>query len=264
MVRVPGGKGSDGPVSVRSSFGSYRSALTDRPFLAFVTVASLCYAALTLMSASVVLFMRDELAFSPRAVMLVMAVGALCILFTIRYWGNMADRAGSAAAMLLSMFGHSAAAALCLFLAPAGDWAGPLLVVVIALTSLFAAAFNMAANRALLGYMSAAGRIPYTNVWQVTASFAVGVTPIAAGVMIDHWGLTGFRACFAASLILGLLFGATCRWIVKEPTELERREFIPAAASVESLEGNIIDFATRRREETEGPAPLDRTIRPAQ
>jgi hypothetical protein len=216
MVRVPGGRGVTGPVSVQSSFAAYRIALSDRPFLWFVVVATLCFSSLTWLSAALVLYMRDALGYSPRAIMFLTAAGGAGILVTIRQWGRFADYSGSGRAMLLSLAGHSASALAFLVLVPGAWWTQWILPPAVILAGVFAAAFTMAAHRAMLNFVRSPGRVAYTNLWTVGTSLALGVTPILAGFCIEHWNLWGYRTCFLACAIGGVCGAVASQFAVQD------------------------------------------------
>lgn len=219
MALIPGGGAVAEPVAKQEGFAAYGKAFRDRPFMAFVSTASLGYASLTLLlGSSVVLYMRDALEFDASVIMAVTAAGSLSIFLTISAWGRFADYAGSAAAMFWSMLGHGACGVLCLFLTPGGEWSGVLLWAVFALASVFSAAYNVAANRAMLGYIPREHRVVYTNIWSILASLAIAVTPICAGYVIDHVR-SGFAICFITTAVLAVMTGALCRRFVNEPAK---------------------------------------------
>lgn len=221
MVRVPGGRGMSEPVSVQSSYAAYRIALSDRPFLWFVIVATLGYSCLTWLSAALVLYMRDALGYSPRDIMLLTAAGGAGILFTIRQWGRFADHSGSGRAMLLSLVGHSVSALMFLMLTPGAWWTWWLLPPAVIFAGVFGAAFTMASNRAMLNFVRAPGRVAYTNLWTVGTSLALGITPIFVGFCIEHWGLWGYRTCFVACVAGGICCAVASRMAVQDSAPME-------------------------------------------
>ena len=222
MVRVPGGHGTNGPISVQSSYAAYGVALSDRPFLWFVAVATLCFSSVTWLGASLVLYMRDALDYSPRAIMLIMAAAGAGILVTIRQWGRYADHAGSGHAMLLSLIGHSAAALVFLVLIPGASWTRYVLPPTVVFVSVFGAAFSLAAHRAMLNFVRSPGRVAYTNLWTVGSSLALGITPILAGFCIEHWNLWGFRICFLSCAVSGICCAVASRVAVPDSGPMER------------------------------------------
>jgi len=237
MVRVPGGGGVSGPVSVQSSYAAYRVAVADRPFLWFVAVATLCFSSLTWLSASLVLYMRDVLGYSPRAIMLLTAAGGAGILVTIRQWGRYADHSGSGRAMLLSLAGHSAAALVFLVLTPGSWWTAWLLPPAVVLVGILGSAFTLAAHRAMLNFVRAPGRVAYTNLWTVGTSLALGITPILAGFFIEHWGLWGYRICFVSCASGGICCAIASRLAVPDsgPMDGSLSQLINPALPVRTL-----------------------------
>ncbi|MCX5759730.1 MAG: hypothetical protein NTU83_14745, partial [Candidatus Hydrogenedentes bacterium] len=103
MYRIPGGRGSPTPVTIRSDVAAYRRTLSDRPFILFVIVASLCFSATSWLGSASVLYLRDALGISSRFIMIVMAASSVCIMLTIRPWARFAEPNGSAQAMYLSL-----------------------------------------------------------------------------------------------------------------------------------------------------------------
>lgn len=209
MCRVPGGRGAAEPVTIRSDMASYRRTIGDRVFVRFVVVASLCFSTTSWLGAASVLYLRDALGISSRVIMIITALGSLCIMLTIRHWARFAERNGSAQAMHLSLAGHAAASAAFLLLWPGAAWSVWLVAPLMVVASVFGAAFWMTTHRAMLGLVHATDRVGYSNLWTVGTSLMLGLTPIAAGFVIDHGGLWGFRICFLAASIGGLC----CAWL---------------------------------------------------
>jgi MFS family permease len=154
--------------------------------------------------------------------MLFMAAGSIGTLVTIQFWGRFADHSGSGRAMFKGLVGHSLAALLCFTLLPGANWTPYVLVVVVVFAYIFAAAYAMAANRALLLYVGISSRMGYTNAWLVATSVAFGLTPILAGFLIDRLGLAGFRICFGISGVLGLVCAVACRLLVHGGKPLDK------------------------------------------
>ena len=205
MALIPGGGSTRATVVPEVSHVAYRAAFRDRAFVSFVITAALGYSSLTwLLGSALVLYMRDALTLPPGVIMTITAAGSMGIFLTIASWGRFADYAGSAAAMFWAMLGHAACAVACIALVPGAGWTSPVLWSVFVVASVFGAAFNVAANRAMLGYIRKDRRVVYTNVWSIGTSLAVGLTPIAAGYLIDHFQRGGFYACFALSALTGV------------------------------------------------------------
>ncbi|MBI5093298.1 MAG: MFS transporter [Candidatus Hydrogenedentes bacterium] len=222
MSQVPGGEGTgnDAPPETYSAHGK---ALADRAYMKFIVVAGLCFAAQTWFGSAIVMYMRDALHISSQNIMLYISAGSLGILCTVGFWGRYAEHSGSGAAMSLTLVGYSLTALACLTLQPGSAFASYGLAPVIVLTSVFAAAFAVGVNRALLHYVKEQGRVGYTNIWSVGAALSTGVTPILAGLAIDHLGLWGYRLCFALSGVAGLVCAVACRFVVHEERTVRRR-----------------------------------------
>ncbi len=224
MSRVPGGAGLGAEVRLFGALEAHRRAAADRPFLVFVMLAALCFSCTAWLGSAYVLYLRDALLLTPRRVMLLTAAGSVGVLLTIRYWGRFADHSGSGRAMLKTLIGHSLGALAFLALPPGAWWTPWAMWPVVVLTSIFGAAFWMAAHRAMLNYVKEDGRVGYTNLWTVGTALTLGGTPIAAGWLIQHWGLWGFRACFLISGAAGMIGALACDWIVRDgPQALRAR-----------------------------------------
>ncbi|MCP4645530.1 MAG: MFS transporter [bacterium] len=222
MYRVPGGAGTSSVNIWRGSMESYKLALTDRPFLWFVLVASLCFSCASWYTASYVLFMRDLLGLSSRTIMALIAATSLGVLLTIRSWGRFADHAGSARATFKAMLGLATAALAFLSLRPDAPWLWVVLPVAVVAAGVFGAAFMMATNRAVLNYIKPSGRIGYTAVWTVGSRVALAFSPIMAGLIIQNWNLLGFQICFSVAGGVGIVCAFLCRWVVRDSEEPEK------------------------------------------
>jgi hypothetical protein len=217
MALIPGGAPARTTVAHHVGYRAYGAAFRDRAFVAFVITASLGYSSLTwLLGSALVLYMRDALTLPPGVIMSITAAGSMGIFLTIASWGRFADYAGSASAMFWSMLGHGTCALVCIVLVPDALWTNALLWTVFVVASVFNAAFNVAANRAMLGYVCSHHRIVYTNMWSVVTSLAIGLTPIAAGYLIDHFHRTGFYACFTIAALFSFACGFMSRIYVRE------------------------------------------------
>lgn len=236
MALIPGGEPVRPATAHEESHVAYRVAFRDRSFMAFVFTASLGYSSLTwLLGSALVLYMRDALTLSPGTIMSITAAGSLGIFLTIASWGRFADYAGSASAMFWSMLGHAACALTCMLLGPGAGWTNALLWALFVVASVFNAAFSVAANRAMLGYVRKDRRVVYTNLWSIGTSLALGITPIAAGYLIDHFHRNGFFACFALSALSGTVCGFMSRRYVREL----RQECAEAATKVTVAESEV-------------------------
>jgi len=221
MSRVPGGAAPTGARPERLGLTAYRVALADRSYVAFALTAALCLFCISWYTASVVLYMRDAVGMASRTIMILMATGGTGTLLTIHFWGRFAKHSGSGRAMFKTLIAHSIAALSFVLMNPGSPrilWAlAPALVC----ATVFAAAFRLAANRAMLNYVHASHRPAYTNLWIGGTSAALSLAPILAGLVIHHWHLLGFRICFAISGGVGLCCAAACRWVVQDGAPFE-------------------------------------------
>jgi len=249
MSRVPGGRGADRPVTFRDSYEPYKVALTDRRFLVFVLVASLCYSSLAWLGLALVLYMRDALHMSPGIIMALTAAGSIGILFTIRYWGRFADYSGSGVSMSLALTGHALTALLFLALLPGASYTLYVLSALYVLVCIFSAAFSVSANRALLNMIRADSRVGYSNVWTVGTAVAGGVTPIIVGLAIEYFNLWGFRACFTIAGAMGLACAIACRWVVRDgkATVKPATRNVPSGQPIDTLV-NIVRITVGQHE----------------
>lgn len=245
MALIPGGGSTRATAAPEMSLVAYRAAFRDRAYMAFVVTAAFGFSGLTwLQGSALVLYMRDAMTLSPAVIMSITAAGSMGIFLTVAMWGRFADYAGSATAMLWSMLGHAACSLACMALVPDAAWANPMLWLVFVLASVFNAAFVVAANRAMLGYICAQRRVVYANIWSIGTSLALGVTPIAAGLLIDRFGQIGFYLCFGFGALFSVGCGFASRIYVREenravhiesPPVPEQPGATPAPADVSRL-----------------------------
>jgi Na+/melibiose symporter-like transporter len=214
LARVPGGKATHDPESESSGFSSYRVVGKDRSYLQFVGTTALCFSCFAWVNSSIVLYMRDALGFADTPIMVVMAAGNLSVLLTIHFWGRFADHSGMGQAGLLTIIGHSVAALIYLALPPGATWTAWLLPPTLIATSLLSAAYWTLSHRYMISIVDKEHRVGYTNLWILGTAVSMGVTPIIAGYVIEHLGLTGFRIAFATSGIVGIVGGLANYWVV--------------------------------------------------
>lgn len=204
MGRVPGGERvAPGQVDQPRATG-YRAVLRDRAYLLFVARVSLGFASVTFLASAAVLYMRDLVGMSPNFIMAVMTTGSLAVFLTIRYWARFADHSGHRAAIALTLGGHGAVALAFLLLDPPSPVTPWILFPAIGMAAVLSAAFNTISHRAMLDHVPDHDRVSYTNVWILGTSLALGLTPIAAGLLIHHAGAAGFQACFLAAGLGGI------------------------------------------------------------
>jgi len=217
MASIPGGKSIHLKTVKSIPSINYRGALRDRGFVAFVTTAALGYSCVTwLIGSTLVLYMRDVLGYDPSVIIGMTAAGGFAVFLTISQWGKLADYAGSAWAIFWAMAGHCTCAAACFLLTPGAAWTEVMVWSIFIVASVFSAAFQVAANRAMLGYVPPHSRVIYTNLWSIGTSLALGVTPIAVGYLIDHLHMNGYRLSFGLAVVSGLACGLMSLRFVRE------------------------------------------------
>ena len=216
MLRIPGGRAIEEVFSLAASFRSYGVALADRRFVRFVVTASLCFSSAGWLTSAFVMYLRDVLCLSERIILTLMATGSFGILLTIRSWGRFADHSGSGRAMSKTMTGHAIAALFFLALVPGAPWTFYLVGPAVVILNVFNAALFVAANRSLLHHVRETARVGYTSIWITMTAITMGATPILAGMVIQTWGLWGFRACFGLSAFTGIGCALACLWAVDD------------------------------------------------
>lgn len=212
LSRVPGGRATYDPEFPQNSFTSYAAAWADRPYIRFVTTTALCYTCLAWINASTVLYMRDELGFSDLRIMLILSAGNLGVLLTIHYWGRFAEYSGTGYAALLAITGHSCGALGYLLLPPDAPWTPWILPPAFVATNLLGVAFWTLTHRHMISVVDDAHKVGYTNIWILGTALSLGVTPIAAGYLIEHLGMAGYRSAFVIAGVGGMFFGLANYW----------------------------------------------------
>ena len=227
MGRVPGGASTQRTLALRASFRMQRDALRDRPFAAFIAIAMLGYVSLSWFGASHVMFLRDGLGYSSQTIMLLTALGSFAVLLTVRFWGDIAAKHGNSTAMLRCLTGHALVAAMFALLPGAGPWTVPILMPLLLAAFSFGAGYGVAAHGAMLDRVREDARVGYTNLWIAGIAIALGVTPIAAGAVIDWMPGIGFQACFLVSTATGLVTIAMGRHLSTESAGASMAEPLP-------------------------------------
>lgn len=212
LARVPGGRGAHNPEEPWNSFASYGATWADRPYMRFVVTTALCFMCLTWITASIVLYMRDQLGFSDLRIMLILSAGNLGVLLTIHYWGRFAEHTGTGYAALLAITGHSCGALVYLLLPPGAPWTVWVLPPVYVATYLLGVAYWTLTHRHMIAVVDEVHKVGYTNFWILGTALSLGVTPIVAGQVIEYLHLTGFRIAFAVAGAGGLIFGLANYW----------------------------------------------------
>lgn len=210
MRRIPGGGVPVAVLSGESRGFALIPILRDRSYLRFVTRTFFCLVVLTVQSSVAVMYLRDILAYSDRHIMYLAAAGSLAVALLIGYWVSRATRQnGVNPAMSWMLLTHSFFALAWLGLLPGRAWTDGLALATVVGSTFCNAAFTTMATRDMLQMVREPGRVAYTNIWIIAISLATGLVPILAGLLIDWLGLTGFRLCFLASGLGGLLAAAT-------------------------------------------------------
>ncbi|NTV14808.1 MAG: MFS transporter [Desulfobulbaceae bacterium] len=210
MHRIPGGQSPAAQPGATTGF-SLAPILQDRAYMRFIIRTALCLAIMAGQSSIAVMYLRDILAYSDRQIMYLLAAGSLAVALLIGYWGHRADRNDSTTAMPGTLCAHSFFALVWLLLIPGRSWTEGLALAAVIGSTVCNAAFTTTATRDMLGRIRDPGRVGYTNLWIIASSLATGLVPILAGLLIDWRGLTGFRLCFLASGLGGLLAALACR-----------------------------------------------------
>jgi len=213
MHRIPGG---EVPASARpgeSPGSALAPILRDRSYMRFVTRTFFCLAVLAGQSSVAVMYLRDVLAYSDRHIMNLAAAGSLAVALLIGYWVSQATRkSGGKPAMTWILLTHAFFALAWLALVPGRAWTAGLALAAVIGSTFCNAAYTTMATRDMLQMVREPGRVGYTNIWIIATSLATGLVPILAGLLIDGLGLNGFRLCFLASGLGGLLAAASlCR-----------------------------------------------------
>lgn len=91
---------------------------------------------------------------------------------------------------------HGLGALAFLTLAPGHPWCYWALWPMIVWVHIAGSSFWAVIHRAMLNTVEEHFVVAYTNLWMLSTSFVLGITPILAGKIIDWWGMSGFHACF--------------------------------------------------------------------
>lgn len=205
MRRIPGGAGPATPTTGNSPGFSFAPIIKDRSYLRFIARQFFCLAVLAGQSSVMVMYLRDVLAYSNRHIMFLAAAGSLTVALLIGQGISRASRNQGSSAMPGMLLGHSFFALLWLVLLPDRIWTGWLSLAAVIGSTFYNATLTTWATREMLGRVREPGRVGYTNLWIITTSLATGGVPILTGLLVDWQGWTGFRLCFLASGLGGLL-----------------------------------------------------------
>ncbi|MFA6498446.1 MAG: hypothetical protein WC256_13890 [Desulfurivibrionaceae bacterium] len=237
--KIPGGErvvATDFGLSGRSP--SLRQALADQEYRRFFVLAMLGTASVMWLNAASVMYLRDMLFYAEAKIMLLLAAGGIGVACTVHFWGRAADRFGSVPAMIQLLAAHALLAFCWWGLLPGGRLTGLLAVPVIVFTTIFNGAFTMVSASGMLCRVRDEGRVAYTSLWILGVSTANGLPPILAGLLIDYWGMAGFRLCFLIAGCIGLaaagfMFGLSTE--EGKPPLHELRQLIQPSQPLRSL-----------------------------
>lgn len=207
MQRIPGGAGEQ-DVDAHIGLRAYFRAGKDHHFLVFLLITTFALSGLVWYGAAYIMYLRDHLAVRDSMTMTITSLGSLGILFTVGSWARFTEASGSGLAMAKTLIGHTSAPLMMLFAGTHAFGNSIIATGSVILACVFSAAFNVAINRAMLNQVPDHDRIGYTALWTVSTALALGITPVAAGFLIEHYSLWGFRLCFlfsAASTVSGAL-----------------------------------------------------------
>lgn len=211
MRRIPGGAGPDCRRPGEAQGFSLAPILRDRAYLRFLARTTFALAVMTGQSSVAVLYLRDILACTDRQIMYLAAAGSLAVALLIGFWVRPAAGNGNHRLAPGTLVAHALFALAWLGLLPGRAWTDGLALTAVIGSTVCNAAFTTQATRAMLAQIREPGRVGYTNLWIIATSLATGVVPILAGQLVDWLGLAGFRLCFLASALGGLLAAACFR-----------------------------------------------------
>lgn len=215
MRRIPGGEGVPS-VDSNSGMAALWRAAADRTFMIFMLITILSICGLSWFGASYVMYLRDILGIRDSMNISLSALGGLGVLLTVGSWARFTDKRGSGITMAKTLAAHSVAPVLFL-VAGTNPTAVPIvLVLTVLIGNIFGAAFFVAVNRAMLNHVPENDRVGYTALWTVCTAIAFGVTPLAAGFIIEYLGMWGFRLCFIFSTLTTMVSAGLCLVYVNE------------------------------------------------
>lgn len=217
MRRIPGGEGT-AEITPHIGIDAYKKAACDPAFRRFLIISTFAFSGLVWFSASYVLYLRDIIGLTDSMNMTLTACSGLGILLTIGPWGRFTDKNGSGLSMAKTMFAHSFAPLILLFLLPGMAHGVVAALAAVVMAAIFNAPFNVAANRAMLNLVPDEWRIGYTSLWTICTALALGITPLAAGFLIEHFGLLGFRLCFVFSALSTFAASLLCHVFIHGQT----------------------------------------------
>lgn len=223
VLRIPGGATVPHHQRASSLIDTHAQALRDEPYRLFIGLASLGFAAVAWFWTPLILYMRDALRVSDQNILLCTTAGSAAVLLTIRSWGAFAESRGSGRTMFKTLAGYGATALACTAILPGSPWVLYLAAPGVAAAYVFRAAFTMAAQRAMLHHVPHEGRVGYTNIWNVGTMAAYAVPPVVAGMLIEHFGLWGYRVSFLCAALFAAAAASACALYVRDGAPVVER-----------------------------------------
>jgi MFS family permease len=201
---MPGGRKTPKLYGGERRYDAFYTAFANKPYRHFIIVISVAFSSLMWVSSAAIMYLRDIMLFADGKIMFITAIGGIAVALTVRSWSNRAERKGGNRVMAKMLLLH-AASTLCWFLLLPGSRFGFALAILALVGSMvFSISLSTVAARTMLGQVKEEGRIGYTSLWIIGVSLANGLPPILAGQLIDHFGILGFRLCFAISIFLAI------------------------------------------------------------
>ncbi|MCK5862867.1 MAG: hypothetical protein KAH38_10300, partial [Candidatus Hydrogenedentes bacterium] len=190
----------------------------DRTFTSFMAVTILSISGLVWFGAAYVMYLRDVLGVRDSMNISLSALGGLGILLTVGSWARFTEKKGSGLAMAKALLAYSIAPLLFLIVGMTSSVIPAILLLTVLIANIFTAVFFVAVNRAMLNHIPDHDRVGYTVLWTVCTALAFGVTPLAAGFIIEYMGVWGFRLCFLFSMVTTQVSAVLCLIYVHEKT----------------------------------------------
>ncbi|MBU0680819.1 MAG: hypothetical protein KKD73_05290 [Proteobacteria bacterium] len=202
---MPGGRKSPKLAGEERRYEAFYTAWADKPYRHFIIVIAVAFSSLMWVGSAAIMYLRDIMLFTNGTIMFITAIGALAVAFTVRSWSNRAEKKGGNRVMARMLLLHALSTLCWFFLVPGSRFGFALAVLALVGSMVFSISLSTVAARIMLGQVKEEGRIGYTSLWIIGVSLANGLPPILAGQLIDHFGILGFRLCFAISILLAIL-----------------------------------------------------------
>ena len=262
MKRVPGGEAMQ-EINAHIGLRAYIRAARDRRFLVFLLISTFAFSGIVWYGSAYVMYLRDILFVQDSMTMTITAMGSLGILLTIAAWARFTDTKGSGLAMSKTLFAHTSAPVLMLLGGMGLPGAFYITGFSVVLACIFNAAFNVAVNRAMLNQVPDHDRVGYTALWTVSTALAAGITPVAAGLLIEHYVVWGFRLCFLFSGLTTTVAGLLCLLFIHDISFSGRTWLHLLNPSLPlRTAGRILWITIGLHESNRQPPPLDNADRP--